>query len=260
MRTSPVITRFTFESRILAKIASFAGTCACPRLVFTSVFFHEIRPAVQDRVRRVMAEIEKKGLVLIPFNKLHRLAVQPIGQILALAQLVLRQINPRDRLRAEHVREKVGAIAHALHFAARIPAKAMIRRSQFKLRLVVLITRQMPFTHHARAILVLPKNLRQGHLAHRQRVGGIGPEIIRNAYPRRVLPRKQRSTVRRTHRCCRVRMREPHALLCQAIQIRRLVKLVPVTPQLRPTKIVRQHKHNIRSANLRRGIKRQPAQ
>ena len=198
--------------------------------MLATIFLHQILPAIENRVRRKMTEEEKEWLVLVPLDEFHRLQIQPVRQILTLAQTILRQVNPRDPPRAKHVREKVRPIPHALHLAARVPAKAMVRWPQFELRPVMFVAREMPLAHHARGILVLRQNLRQRHLADRQRVGGIRPQVIDDAHPRRMLPREQRRAIRRTHRRRRIRMRKPHPLLRQPVQIRRLVEPVPITP------------------------------
>ena len=127
----------------------------------------------------------------------------------------------------------------------------MIRRPQFKLRLVMFVAREMPLTHHSRRVLVLRQNLRQRHVTHRQAIGGIRPKIIRDAHPSRVLAREQCRPIRRTHRRRRIGMRKPHPFLRQPIQMRRLIKPIPVTPQFRPAQVIRQHKHHIRPPILR---------
>ena len=88
--TRPMITRITLHTGILTKIAPFSIAHTRPRRVLTQVFLHEIWFTIQDRVRRIMTEVEKKRPLMIAFNELHRLMIQSVGQILAFAQFILR--------------------------------------------------------------------------------------------------------------------------------------------------------------------------
>ena len=87
--TRPMITRITLHAGILTKIAPLSIARTRPRWVLTQVFLHEIRFTIQDRVRRIMTEVEKKRPLMIAFNELHRLMIQSVGQILAFAQFIL---------------------------------------------------------------------------------------------------------------------------------------------------------------------------
>ena len=90
----PVMARIALpQSRVFAQVALLPA--GFPGRVFVSVFFDEVGPSTQNRVWRVVAEIEKEGFVLMALDELHRFQVQPVGQVLVFTKPVSSRSSQR---------------------------------------------------------------------------------------------------------------------------------------------------------------------
>ena len=69
----PVMTRITLQPSVLAKITPLAR--ARSGRMFAPVLFDKIRSTIENRMRRVMAEVEKKRPTMILLNERHRFVV-----------------------------------------------------------------------------------------------------------------------------------------------------------------------------------------
>ena len=110
-------------------------------------------------MRRVVTEVQEERFLLVPFHKIHSFLIQPIGQILLLAKTRMFDIKPANRLISEDIRPEICPIANRLDLRAKVPLKSMIRRSNFVLGVMIVVTGQMPFPDHTRRIAMPPEKI-----------------------------------------------------------------------------------------------------
>ena len=177
--------------------------------------------------------------------------VEAVGEICPAPQFLFRQIEPADWLRAKLVWPKVRAVANALDLAAGVPVEAVVGGAHDLGRPVVTVAGEVPFTDHAGGVAGVAQPLGQGNVIGRQAVFGVGPEVIQNAHPRRVLAGEKRRTIWRANRGRGVGLGEPQAALGQAIEVRGLVEVIAVTAQLRPAKVVSQNENDVGALGLK---------
>ena len=146
--------------------------------MFAPVLFDKIRSAIENRMRRVMTEVQKERLLLVPLNEVDCFDVHAIHQELVVPQPLLGNIDPANRLIAKDIGPEVGTISDAFDFAAKIPREAMVGRLHFVLGFVILVAGQVPLADHPRGITILLKRLGECHVFRGQSIGRIRTQII----------------------------------------------------------------------------------
>ena len=210
------------------------------RLGLGLVFRDDRLAGLERDVNGVVHEVHAERAALVGLDELHALVGQRLGEVVGPGHLDLRrraiaEVPPPagddHRVEALLVGEVRGPAQVPL---AERPARIARPLQRFGKRNYV--QRQM-----LRAIN------RYAHLLERPPVAG---DEVRNAQPRRILPRDDARPRRRTHRTRRVRVSEPHPLRRQPVNVRRLVERIPITPHVRPAQIVDQHEHEVRPLRL----------
>ena len=115
----------------------------------------------------------------------------------------------------------------------------------------------MPFAEERIRVARLLEPLGDGHVLGAELPGKLGwlraivfrekhaGQMCRQPNPRWRLAGQHRASCRRTNRCRRIGRREPHALLRQPIQVRRLHQLVPLKCEVHPSKIIGHDEQNV---------------
>ena len=101
-----------------------------------------------------MAEVKEEWFVLVLLDEFDGFKIESVGEIFIFAEAILRQIEPADSLITKNVRPEVGSVADAFDLAADVPVKAVVTRSDFKLGVVMAITREVPLADHAGGVAV----------------------------------------------------------------------------------------------------------
>ena len=242
--TGPVMQRITVMTVILAKVTPLAG--ARTRPMFLAIFRHQLGLAVENRMGGVMAQVEEKRPVLISLDKVHRLEIHSVDEVFGLSQPVFGDVDPANRLFSEDVRPEIRSVADTFHLPGNVPAKAVGSRHDLVFCPVKLVSGQVPLADHARGVAIPAQHLGQRDVTRGKGVSGIGPQVVEDSDPRRILTSEKSRSVRGTDRRRGVGLGETHSILCQPIQVWRLVEPVAVTTQLTPAKIVGQNKDDIR--------------
>jgi len=198
----------------------------------------KFRFAVKPRVNRVVTQVEKERPIFVPLDKLDCFEIAPVDKVFPAGQALL-------DFAVEVVRVEIAATRDSAIFRDDCLIKAMHRRREF-LCPVVSIACQMPLADYAGYVSGVLQSLGQSNVLSRKVILIVGPEIIGNANPGRVLPRHQGGTIRRANRCGSVRIGKTHSLLCEPVEIRRFVESVAVAAQLGPAQIVSKDKNNVR--------------
>ena len=81
-------------------------------------------------------------------------------------------------------------------------------------------------------------------------------EVRRDAPALRILSRGNRRARRRTNRRVHIKLLEPHSLLAQAIDVRRLRVLIPKAGKIPPPHVINEHEHDVRLRGLRKQVKK----
>ena len=127
--------------------------------MFFPILFNQIRSPIQDGVWRVVTEVQEKWFLLVAFNKINGFQIEAIGQVFARTETTGFNIKPANRLISEDIRPEICPIANRLDLRAKVPLKSMIRRSNFVLGVMIVVTGQMPFPDHTRRIAMPPEKI-----------------------------------------------------------------------------------------------------
>jgi hypothetical protein len=221
-----------------------------PQLV--AVFLDQLGLGFHGRVRGVMGQVEEERPLSGHVDHLERLVGQAVGQI--LAGLPARQAGHIPVFAPETVRALVGMEERggsAPESASDVDIETL--RLGIKARRT-----QVPLADQrgevARVVEVFgERDLGKGQVADgggrrhfpaaRRVFGRFVPDGHTEA--RGMLAGHDGGAGRRAHRRGRVRLGEPHAVAGQAVEVRRLVQVGPVTAQVRPAQIVRQDQNNV---------------
>ena len=241
--TGPMVARVSFEASVLTQVAPVALT-GTGRVLF-AVLLDQVRTAVEDGVRRVVAEIKKERLVLVSFDEFDCFQIQAVGEVLLVAEAVLGEVEPADRLGAKDIRPEIRSVADALDLASGIPVKAVGSRPDFKLGLLVFVSSEVPLTRHASGVAVASQDFGQGDVTDGKGVGGIRPQVVEYADSRGVLTGQERGPVRRADGSCCVGVCKANALLGQFVEVGGFVKGVPVASEFGPAEIIGENEDDV---------------
>ena len=227
-----LVTPFGFESQTLA---------------FLLVLQPQILAGHQRGVDRVEGQIGKKRSVLVGFDELRRLGRQPVGQMLAVRAIG----QPRIAVGREI---PFPAIRAATVDAAHVDVEPLILRPPAFRSQMPLARKERGVTggfhgfRQRRGFQGKPVGVRRGQ---QQRVAfpafGLGrcADIVRDPRPLRPLPGHDAGAGGRAHGTCRVGVGELGTLLCQRVDVRRLVERAAVAAQVALTEIIGQDEHDI---------------
>ncbi len=157
----PVMSRTSLaKARVFAQIASITSRLSGRMLA--NVLLHQVGPAIENRVRCIVAQVEEERLVAMSLDEVHGLLVQPVREVLALAESLVGDVEPTNWLRAKHVRPEVRAVANPFDFTAEVPRKAVVLRFQFVFSTVIRIAGQMPLADLPCGVTVSAQHLGKG--------------------------------------------------------------------------------------------------
>ena len=149
--------------------------------MFLEVLFYQIGTTIENRVRGIVAQVEKEGLVLVALDEIDRFQVETIGQVFVFPQPVLRDVKPPDGLGSKNIWPKVRPIAHPFDFTPEIPVEAMISRSNLELGVLIFVAGEVPLPNHPGTVSVAFKDFGKRKLTDRQGIGRVGSKIVENA-------------------------------------------------------------------------------
>ena len=219
-----------------------------------AVLVDEVGPAIEDGVRGVVAEVKEEWFVLVALHELDCFQIEAIGEVLLVAESVLLEVEPANRLGAENVGPEIRPVAYALDLAPGVPVEAVIGWTNLELGPLVFIAGEVPFARHSRGIAVAFKNLRQGDVADGEGIGGVRSEIIQYAHPGGVLAGQEGRPIGRAYGCGGVGIGEAHTLLGQLVEMGRFMEGIAIAGELRPAEVVGQHEYNVRLLLLGKNV------
>ncbi len=189
---------------------------------------------------RIVAQVEKERSIFMPLDKLDGFQIAPVDKVFLAGQSFL-------NFAIEVIRMEITSAPDSAILRDDCLVEAVHGWGEL-LRPVVGVAGQVPLADYAGYVASVLQRLGQCDVLCRKVIHIIGPEIIGNADPGGVLPRHQSGAIRRANRCRGIRIGKTHPLLCEPVQIRRLVESVAVAAQLGPAKIVGKDKNNVRPA------------
>lgn len=183
--------------------------------------------ALEQDVRRVVRQVEEKWARLVFLDESLRVLRQLILALAALGRARLRVRATGDcDIEALFLRPEPRPAEMPLADARRDVAGLAqhLREREF-------LQRELPFENRLKHFL-------------RRSIGPARQEI-RDVQPRRIFPREQRRARRRAHGLP-IRIREPHPLPCELVEVRRVVIGATVAVEIVDAEIVREDEDDVR--------------